>query len=470
MKKQLILLLVCALFAAGLGGVLLFLNGYTPNKVDQSSATAHGSTSLLQKKASELTSITVTNEAGGFTITFSDGGYRVAGLDESIPLAKSKVEGMRSAMLNVQAATVVGQVSDLADFGLGRPRAAVKADYTDGTVFMLDIGADAPANKGIYCKTADGTVSVIPVAQVEHFLGGLTDLVDTTVTELPESSASSGSAGPQVQKVTFAGPAHKQPVSIERKQDPSAVEVYRMTSPGQGSVRSDQEQMIAGLLGIKAEKAVAVNPGEEQLESFGLKDPYSTAEFTYNDNGAEESCLLLASAPSGGTVYLMREGRPVIYQASKDNLPWLEMGYGDFVSTKLPTPNLEDLQSVSIAAPEKQVTFDLAGEQDSLKVTCGGEPVDAGRFRSYYQSLTGLPADAYTEDAPATETPLLTIIYTYRDSSKQAETIRCFAGQARQAILQASNGDRFLIREKYLETLTANTQAIQSGGEIEELS
>lgn len=470
MKKQLILLLICALLAAGLGGALWFLNGYTPNKAAQSSAAAHGSTTLLQKKASELTSITVTNEAGGFAVTFSDGGYRVVGLDDSIPLAKSRVESMRSAMLNVQAATVIGQVSDLADFGLDRPCAAVKADYTDGTAFILDIGADAPAEKGIYCKTGDGTVYVVTAAQVENFLGGLTDLVDTTVTELPESSGSSGSAGPRVQKVTFAGPAHKQPVSIERKQDSSAVEVYRMVSPGQGSVDSEREQMIADLLEIKAERAVAVHPKAGQLESFGLAEPYSTAEFTYDNNGTEESCLLLASAPSGGTVYLMQAGRPVVYQIAADSLPWLEMNYGDFVSTKLTMPDLEDLQSVSVVTPDKQVTFDLAGEKDSLKVTCGGEPVDAGRFRSYFQSLTGVPADAYTEDAPASETPLLTVTYTYRGSSKPEETVRWFTGPARRAILQTNNGDRFLIREKYLETLTANTQAIQSGGEIEQLS
>ncbi len=470
MKKQLILLLVCALFAAGLGGVLIFLNGYTPSKAAQGSTAAHGSTPLLQKKASELASITVTNEAGGFVVTFSDGGYRVAGLDDSIPLAKSKVEGMRSAMLNVQASTVIGQVSDLADFGLDRPRAAVKADYTDGTVFTLDIGADAPAGKGIYCKTTDGTVSVVTAAQVEHFLGGLTDLVDTTVTKLPESSGSSGSAGPRIQKVTFAGPAHKQPVSIERRQDSSAVEVYQLISPRRGSVSSDQEQMIADLLEIKAQRAVAVNPGAEQLESFGLAEPYSTVEFTWDNNETGESCLLLASAPSDGAVYLMREDRPVVYQAAADSLPWLEMNYGDFVSTKLPAPNLEDLQSVSVATPEKQVIFELNGEQNSLQVTCGGELVETGRFRSYYQFLTGIPTDAYTEEAPASEVPLLTITYTYRDSTKPKETIHCFAGPTRRAILQTSNGDRFLIREKRLETLTANTQAIQSRGEIEPLS
>ncbi len=466
MKKQLILLLVCALLAAGLGGVLWFLNGYTPDQAEQSSAAAQGSTPLLQKKASELASITVTNEAGGFAVTFSDGGYRVAGLDDSIPLAKSRVESMRSAMLNVQAATVIGQVSNLVDFGLDHPRAAVKADYTDGTAFTLDIGAGAPANKGIYCKTGDGTVYVVAAAQVENFLSGLTDLVDTTVTELPESS---GSAGARVQEVTFAGPAHKQPVSMERKQDSSAVEVYRMGSPGQGSVGSEKEQMIADLLEIKAERAAAVNPGADQLESFGLAKPYSTAEFTYDNNGTEESCLLLASAPSGGTVYLMREGRPVVYQIAADSLPWLEMNYGDFVSTKLPAPNLEDLQSVSVATPDKQVTFELTGEQDSLQVTGGGEPVDTGRFRSYYQSLTGVPADAYTEDTPASETPLLAVAYTYRDSSAPAKTVQYFAGPARRAILQTNHGDRFLIREKFLETLTANTQAILSGGEIEPL-
>lgn len=471
MKKQWTLLLIFALLAAGLGGVLWFLSHSEPETSKNSESGAQAGITLLQKDENALQSLTVTNQAGGFTVTFAGKDIHVSGLSDDIPSAEAKLESLRSAVLHVEAQTQIQSVSDPADFGLDQPRASVKASYSDGSSFALDIGADAPGDQGVYCRTGEGGVYVFSSDKVANFLGGLTDLVDTAITKKPEVTSTDASPKPQIKQVTFSGPAHAEPLSIERKpnEDGSAIESYRFLSPRQGDVNSEKEQVIADLLDIRASQVTALSPTDKQLESFQLKEPYSTADFVYDDNGAEQHCVLYASRPANGIVYLMREGRPVVYAATPDSLPWLEMNYGDFVSTRTIQPKMEDVQTVTVSMPEQSLTFQLSGDKEAIQATRDGETVDTTRFKSYYQSLIGVPAEEYTDSLPASESPLLTITYAYRDGTKQADTVRYFAGPTRRVIMQINGGDCFLTREKYLEILLANQKAIQTDGEIQPL-
>jgi hypothetical protein len=134
--------------------------------------------------------------------------------------------------------------------------------------------------------------------------------------------------------------------------------------------------MIAGSARNQSGKGGCGQSPKEQLESFGLNDPHSTAEFTYNENGAEESCLLWQAPLRAKPSNLMREGRPVIYQVSKGQSALAGVGLRRFCQHQTANTQFGGLASVSIAAAGKAGDFDLAGEQDSLKVTCGlREPV-----------------------------------------------------------------------------------------------
>ena len=466
MKRQFILLLVFALLAVGLGGLLWFLNNSAAEPPQESSSITQTGVDLLQKQEGDLTSVEVTNQAGGFTVSFDGKTIRVSDLDETIPLAESKLESMRSGMLSVHAEQKIEQVSSLSDFGLEQPRAVVTASYRDDSTYVLEIGADAPGGQGVYCKTDDDSVYVFAEQTVSNFLGSLVDLVDTAVTQPPKTE--SGEAA-KIKQVTFTGQADAEPITIERKADEedAALETFRLVTPGHGSVDSEKEQVLSALLNIRADQAAALNPADEQLESFGLKEPCAAVEFKYEENGTQQRCVLYAGKSEGATVYLMREGRPVVYAIASDRLPWLTMDYGDFVSKRAPMPNIQELQSVTVTVPEQAITFEISGEDDSLLVTSGGKTVDTARFKSYYQSLIGVSADEYTDTPPASDTPLLTVTYTYRDSAKQADTVCYYEGPTRRAIMQINGGDRFLMREKHVDILLKNTQSIQNDGEIE---
>lgn len=466
MKRQFILLLVFTLLAAGLGGLLWFLSNSQAEPAQENSSIAQTDVDLLQKQEGELTSVEVTNQVGGFRVSFDGETIRVSDLDETIPLAESKLESMRSGMLSVHAEQKIEQVSDLSDFGLEQPRAVVTASYHDGSTFAFEIGADAPGGQGVYCKTDDDSVYVFAEQTVSKFLGSLVDLVDTAVTKPPKTESGEPA---KIKQVTFTGQTDAEPITIERKADEkdAALETFRLVTPGQGSVDYEKEQVIADLLSIRADQATALNPTDEQLIHFGLKEPTAVVEFVYDENGTQQKCVLYAGKSEGTVVYLMREGRPVVYAVASDRLPWLTMNYGDFVSKRAPMPNIQDLQSVTVTIPRQTITFELSGEDDTLEVTSGGKTVDTARFKSYYQSLIGVSADEYTDTPPASDIPLLTVTYTYRDSAKQADTVCYYEGPTRRAIIQMNGGDRFLMREKYVDILLKNTQSIQTDGEIE---
>lgn len=464
MKKQFILLLVFALFAVGLGGLLWFLYDSVPEKGVESSSAVQAEVSLFQKEQDELVSVKVSNPSGGFAVDFAEDLIQVANIDESIPLKQSKLESLRSALLSVTAVQKIEQVSALSDFGLEQPRASVKASYSDGSMFGFEIGADAPGGENVYCKTDDGKVYVFAQQKVANFLNGLVDFVDTAVTALPQTD---GEQPVQVKQAAFTGTAYPQPLTMRRKAGNDAVlESYSFESPGHGSVDSDKEQYIANLINLQAEKVAAIHPTNDQLNECGLSEPVASVQFSYDASGVEQTCVLNVGE-ADNAIYLMRDDRPVIYQMAAESVPWLGLDYGDFVSRRAPMPSIWDVASVTVTTAQQTVVFELSGKDDDFSVVCGEKNLDVDKFKSYYQTLIGISADEYTQTQPDSETPLFTIKYTYRDSAKPADTVQFFDGPTRRVIMQVNGGDRFLLKEKQLELLVKNTESMQTGGEIE---
>lgn len=465
MKKQLILLLVFALLAAGLGGLLWFLYNSVPEKEMESSSAVQADVSLFQKNQDELVSVKVSNPSGGFAVNFTEDSIQIANVDDSIPLKQSSLESLRSALLSVSAVQEIEQVSALSDFGLEQPRASVNASYSDGSMFGFEIGADAPAGDHVYCKTDDGKIYVFAQQKVANFLNGLVDFVDTTVTAPPQTD---GEQPVQVKQATFTGSAYPQPLTMRRKtEDAMLLESYYIDSPGHSSVDSDKEQYIANLIHLQADKVAAVHPTKDQMDSFGLSKPIASVQFSYDESGKEQTCVLNVGKSADNAVYLMRDDRPVVYQMAADSVPWLAMDYGDFVSRRAPMPSILDVAAVTVSTPEQTAVFELSGEDDDFAVVCDDKDLDADKFKSYYQTLIGVSADEYTQTVPDSQTPIFTIKYTYRDSTKPMDTVQFFDGPTRRVFMQVNGGDRFLLKEKQFELLLKNTESMQSDGEIE---
>lgn len=484
MKKQIVILIICLVVALGLGGTLVFLLGYTPRE-NASSDTSLAGTTLSSKTPYDLDTLTVKNETGAYEIkNLGEEKYELQGLSD-VALNMPMLQGAASSMCTVEPeSTVAENPPNLGDYGLTEPRAEFSARYTDGSTFTLQLGNDAPGGGGVYAKTADSnTVYLFSSYIFSNLLKGRLDYIDTTVIAPPEAPVSEDGtpAAPVVpEKITLDGSCRPAPILIEKDEEATqsmqgyTMSVYRMIAPRMRDVdMGDAAGAIDALMTVSALSVAAYEPTQEQLEEFGLLEPYSRAVFSYRDY--EEnilSCTLSLSAPdTQGRAYLVREGVPLVYQVSARELPWYEIQENDLLSTLLLTPYIDEVAAVTVTTPEGETRFELEGEKENLVAKAGEKTLDADRFRTYYQSLIGLPAEEYTGDQPEEGArELLRITYEYRDAAHAPDIVTLIEGPPRRLFMTLGGAVECYVRESYYTTVLENSKNILTDdGVIKEL-
>lgn len=481
MKKQIILLIVCLVVAAGLGGACWFLLGYEPAG-EESSSSATETVSLLDRPETDLDTITVENAEGGYTIkNLGDGNYQIVEIPEA-QVTESAVSNVAKLGTSITAKSMVtDSPENLDDFGLGTPVATLTATYTDGTSFELLLGNHAPDSNGVYLKPADDpAVYLISSYDVDRVFDNKLEFISTTVTSDPAGAAAQQGSGTLPEKVTFGGSVRTEPIVIEKDQTTTEEEAqynlstYIMTSPKERSVDAgDATNSIASLLSITADSVVAYDPTEEELASYGLDTPYSTVDFTYKDADEQEHSVSLrvSAVDEEGNVYLQKDNEPVVYQLEAEDLSWYSLTYGDFISTLQLLPYINDVKTVSVVSPDVSYVFELETIEDEdakedLKVTLNGSEVDTSAFRSLYQTIIGIPSENYTEDTPPDpETALLTVTFTYHDG-RPDDVIALLPGPSRKVFLSINGDAEFYTKASYVDTILQNCVNIQEGKEI----
>lgn len=485
MKKQVLILIVCLVFAAGLGGALYFLMSYEPEEESSQSSAPDTTVKLLDKTVYDLDTLSVQNDADSFVIkNLGDSKYTIEGL-EQIPLNNSMLSSTANSGIQLSAKSIVAQdAQNLADFGLADPSITYTAKYTDGSSFSLELGNEAPGGNGIYGRTPDSqTVYLFSQYTFTNLSDSKLSFVEKSIVTPPTSAAADTDQAQQPiipSQVTFGGSVRPEPIVIrdatqEQNETLKSYNItsYLMTAPKQRAVDSGKPtDAITSLMNITADSVAACNPTPEQMKQFGLDAPYSTVEFEYADyQQAKHKVSLKLSAPDAeGKAYLQKDGEAVIYQISVSSLPWYGLAYGDFLSRLLVLPYINDLKAITVTTPDKSFAFSLEGEDDTLKIRCNGSDVDTDLFRDYYQTLIGVPAEEFTQDKPVAGMPgMVTIVYEYRSAQRQPDKVELIPGPTRKVFLSVNGEAEFYTKESYARTIIANSDALLQGKEIQPL-
>lgn len=480
MKKQIMILIVCIVVAAGLGTALWFLMGYEPEGEDESSSAPSTAVQLIEKTDYDLDTVSVENEQDSFVVkNLGDNQYELEGI-EDVELTVSMLKAVANVGVGLRADSVVTEVAEnLADFGLDNPQVKFTANYTDGTSFSFELGSEAPAGSGYYGrKPGENTVYLVSSYNVGNLLNDRLDFISRTVTKAPAGAAQQQSVLPE--KITLGGSLRPEEVVIEKSKSGSEEEknmnlnLYEMTAPKKRGVDSDQgTTALSGLLTITASDVASYRPDSVKLAEYGLDEPYSTVRFTYlDDEQNEQQVALSGSAPDAeGNVYLMREGVPVVYQLASSSMAWYEMEYQDFLSTLQLLPYIDSVKTMTVTASGKSTSFQLEGEGDELKVTAAGQQMNIDEFRKFYQNVIGIPSEEFTSDeAPAQETALLSVRYEYRDANKPADTLALLPSNKPRRVFLSINGEsEFYTKSAYIETIEKNLQNLLAGEKVGDL-
>lgn len=458
MKKNVRYLVIVLVCIAVLVGAVLVL-ALTGGEGDSVSSTA-GSTSsaaveaLINREDTELKTMEVTNEEGGYTIhaepeassSAAESGtesgtesgasssttvkmlYTVDGLKDDYA-NRSLVTAAVNDVLTLLPSRDLGEIDSLSEYGLDKPVAKVKATYTDGSTFSYWVGDASAGTDGARYICEEGSNTVY-IATLGDFLYGSNvqfvrnDVLSITSKDETASSEENLESSIKFTKISLSGTNYDEPIELVSDDDGSTI---KMVKPRTASTNeTEMDTLKEALTTLTAYGAVAAEPTQEDLEKYGLADPAARVEFTAEgDNYA----MVASNADDEGYCYLMLEGRNVVYKVLESRVSaWLNADSFKLQSRLTYQPMLTELKSMEVSVNGKANTFTFKRTKNEEKSTedevaydytvagPDGKELDYENFRNFYKSFIVLSLIENTADIPDGD-PEITATYRYFDKS-----------------------------------------------------
>ena len=456
------------------GMLIVLLNLPSDAEEDSSSQATSSDVSVIinEKESDEVEQVEVSNETGDYTIrTVDNGEYGIVGISNLTPL-DTKITALLEDASNLTAQSLIEEnPANLSQYGLEKPKATVTIGYFDDKSVQLKVGDDTPTGSGVYVQVV-GTKSVyiFESSRVDSFLIGQYDYIDPTIVPAKETSDDASSATEiNAKKITLEGTAHKQPLVLELNEgEDQVITQYYMTSPKQHDADADMTAHINdSIYGLTADSVAAVNPTDEELETYGLKEPYVKMTAVFDD----ETITLSASEPKDGSVYVMNGKDPIVYQIAEDSVPWVSVTYEDAVSSLVITPNIAGVKALTLQTEDKTYTFDIAHvtEDDSTTNTVSyeGEELDMDNFSTLYTNVIMSRHQEFTDEKPqADEKPALTVTFTYDDAGKTDDVIEYYKASERMVYIVLNGDCESMEYTSYIDKLVKDCEKVIKGQEI----
>lgn len=357
----------------GIAVVVLILT--RPPKEELSAASEKPVTvDLTNHKIGELSSLTVENEEGRYTIKPTEPGVESYYVEElkDLPIDHEAVKYVVQGAFDPVMTKEVGMAENLGEYGLEDPSATITLRFQDGSSVVCLLGDPAPSDEDTRYFCLQGAGYVYIASSNSHFFRPAASFADLTVAQAPKRE--SGQEEDVFGEIQLWGASFPEKILLQPLNG-----VYQMIQPiATACDNSMVNYMTVALKSVTAQSAVSAFPNEETLKKYGLLEPQ--AAITYTING--ETVTLYASKKDDSTVYLMREGRPVVYEVSNEDV---EMWTG--ASRYL----LRDKTVVALtAADTAQVTIQTGGQSLSLALTRKKDEERSTESTDYYiYTVTG---------------------------------------------------------------------------------
>lgn len=474
-----------------LGAVVLVLSLTAPgdeskNPEETTAVTEDPALKLKPENMGEIKSIYVENSQGSYTVNISekDGEkvYSLKGLEDlDQGIFNSTLFGtLEKNLTDMTARSVVEEdPADLAQYGLDKPLAKAAVTYENGT-FSVMVGNTVTSGSANYLMIEGNntvysyyTYSLDPVMTYDTMSFVNTSVIPT-ITESEDA---------RITKITLKRRDWDEPLILEAlpdlPEDSTSIQVfgYNFTSPY--NVYMDLTKgadYLGALSGLSAEKAVVLNPTEEDYKEYGLLDPFCqvdelvgdtiyrlyignaiTEEVKDEETGVTNTKTVGYYGYSNKTPY-------AIFRFSADSLIWTSMEVNAFMSKQFLMPYIYDLDVFSYKDKESEFSIKVEGDAKDNTIYLNGEETDAANFRAFYQYVVSCRGEElYTDDARGELLAEYTFIY---DDDREPNTISLYSSEDRTVIIAVDGKNIFKTKWNYETRLEENAKALLEGGEI----
>lgn len=387
--------------------------------------------------------------SGEAEYAFHKDGTWIYDADEAFPVSAEALEELLAPFSSFNAAFVIRDVTDYAQYGLEEPECTIEIGTADAS-YTIALGDMSAMDDQRYVSIGDGNVYLAVSDPMDAFAVELSDLIDND--EIPQMDtvtalSLTGAVEETIAYVEAGGPSY------------SDEDVYFLQSEEESLPLDTDlvEDYLGGIRDLVLTDYATYNATEIELASFGLNDPALTVTVEYEQQAeaaeegaepettagtlalhigrveaAEESAEETAesaediSQEEAQYAYYLRVGDSQIvynlsdadgealFAASYDDLRHRQLFWGDFDDVTQATILLDNQtytltaqtaetaetgEDADAAAESAEPTAAAAAEDDAeITWTCNGEPVDVTDIRD---KLAALTAEAFTEEAPA---------------------------------------------------------------------
>lgn len=504
-----VVIAAAALLILGAAVLILMLTKPSEENPEDSGASIAESTAenenpyIIDRKADEVTKLSVTNETGSFTfirqkrvVSETDESGSVVSHDEyywtseellGVPQNDALVNSFVSSFAALpQESLVEENAEDLEKYGLKNPKSTAELNFEDGTVFKMFFGIRNPANESsVYFKGSDNTVRLVNYGAAQYALGDIKNYAKLTLTEGYNSDGSNELSYMKISRPDLDSPVELRYMSelaeLSENEDNviSTFNTHKFISPVTAEIDVTKgKEVCYGVYSLVASSCEYLERSDENLKACGLDEPAATVEFKF---GGKEHKLLIGNAlreelasAADGTIttvkgyYAVLDDLKGIYLLSADSVPWLSCTVEDLISRRPLSPYIYSCDSVEVTLPEGKYIFEIDGTAKSFK--CGGKTVDDSGFKALYQTLIGsVGEEMYSSEeqgALAAE-----VKFNYNDEYQsiygaESDTLSYYESDGRKCVVALNGTPIFKVRAVYTDRLVENVKALLSGGEV----
>lgn len=479
MKKNVKALIACcaALVVVGGGYAAVMLTGKAPDSSSTSSVADSNISnepiavipdSILSFEKTDITSISVTNQNGGY---------------EAVPTGKTNdsdfpeftVKGIEkldinttitASLLNSSSALGCDDVieenpENIEKYGLSSPQAEVTVKTSSETKKLI-IGSESPTSGETYCMIdGENTVYLAATSSLSVFTNAKENFLSTSL--IP---AASDGNNPTPQTITIERDDLDYDIVLELDESKSESEkgsagtmaTHYMKEPVFSYLDVEKSQdATQGFFGLSAYSAVYAYPTQEQKEGLGLDKPFCTVSMTTTDGESHTLKIGNKMNMSDGDYYaFMLDDVEVIYAVSAENLCWAVITPGDITSKMIFGTYVWDIGKLEINVNGgENVLFTGSGDADNYQVTKNGVKCDSKRFQDFYKYLLKTSAEDFVIDEQPKGEPTVSIeLETQKGTVKQK--VEFYKADGMKSLIVVNGTPCFKCRTAYVDLLIQN--------------
>lgn len=426
---------------------------------------------LLSYATADVKKIDVENENGSFTVISSTSGdeatvYKIVGF-EDYDLQEGVADNIATHTATLEFTRVLAVNANLADYGLDHPRATVKAQFSDDTSAIIYVGAEAAGEAGTYLGfgTSD-TVYLVESDNVADYLYSVNDFISLDITATNEDSENA-----EFSTLTISGTHFDEPITLEPNTDEAIDASYLVTAPVKVFANAVEASDIAGnIRGLYAESVVCVNPSDDQLASYGLKEPYASVKASYPDT---DISLSASAADDNGIVNVYNPDKNVIYTIQLAAVCWAKTSVEQLLPENPLPAKLKFVDSIDFAAGDKNYSIDVTTvieettddsgteqEVSTSTASCSGKDLNTDDFNVFFQNLNSIKNQGKAESNGKDTVMSVNLHYT---TDRADDTLNVYTGDKTNYILELNGTIVGTVSKAYIDSLIEGANNLIDG-------